>query len=379
MKNNKFKRIFLIILTLCMAFCMVFACIPTASADVGYVDRTGSFLTGNTFIIMSPVQSTLVSTEWGDDLPFITLRNFGVSFWFNASSSTNLTDGNLVLNNTGSIPVTGSDLVMLQGSFSFDNVPKIFRFTSLFGSSSTNSSITLNNYYFRFTTNSEGVYRSAFVYLNTIETQSGGSSVIYSCPFYLETNMYNGTDFSLDLNFIECLCYGHSPVTSVPETHPDYNPYYESVVRYTNRNGGFIELHFPFNRTALYSASTNQYYLAQAVIPYTHYYFSDFTNEQFEAGYNEGERYGYNKAKDEYYTKGYDTGYSVGKSAGFSEGVANANEYSFLGLFSAVFDAPIKALGGLLNFDILGFNMLSFALSLFTLSIVIFFISKVMK
>ena len=46
-------------------------------------------------------------------------------------------------------------------------------------------------------------------------------------------------------------------------------------------------------------------------------------------------------------------------------------DYSFFGLISAVIDAPIKALRGLLNFDILGVNMFSFVTSLFSLAVVL--------
>lgn len=46
-------------------------------------------------------------------------------------------------------------------------------------------------------------------------------------------------------------------------------------------------------------------------------------------------------------------------------------DYSFFGLISAVIDAPIKAIRGLLNFDILGVNMFAFVTSLFSLAVVL--------
>ena len=46
-------------------------------------------------------------------------------------------------------------------------------------------------------------------------------------------------------------------------------------------------------------------------------------------------------------------------------------DYSFFGLISAVIDAPIKAVRGLLNFDILGVNMFAFVTSLFSLAVVL--------
>ncbi len=123
---------------------------------------------------------------------------------------------------------------------------------------------------------------------------------------------------------------------------------------------------------------------------------------------------GYQSASDEYYNdgyntgfsdgqkSGYNTGFSAGDSAGYSRGLEDSNNYSFLSLFGAVFDAPIQALfggthrlpagtkitdsngntitlqtattvnrGGLLNFELMGVNLSGFVLALFSLSILI--------
>ena len=91
---------------------------------------------------------------------------------------------------------------------------------------------------------------------------------------------------------------------------------------------------------------------------------------------------------------GYDAGFNAGqisvkqqydarlqaeresaRQQGFAEAQKmfdNGNtDYSFFGLISAVIDAPIKAIRGLLNFDILGVNMFSFVTSLFSLAVVL--------
>lgn len=90
----------------------------------------------------------------------------------------------------------------------------------------------------------------------------------------------------------------------------------------------------------------------------------------------------------------YDAGFNAGKlsvesqyNAQLSAAIENARQkgfaeaqkmfdngntdYSFFGLISAVIDAPIKAIRGLLNFDILGVNMFSFVTSLFSLAVVL--------
>lgn len=91
--------------------------------------------------------------------------------------------------------------------------------------------------------------------------------------------------------------------------------------------------------------------------------------------------------------KVYDTAYKAGQDSmqgaienarqkGFAEAAAmfnnGNNDYSFFGLISAVIDAPIKAIRGLLNFDILGVNMFSFVTSLFSLAVVLMIVKLVL-
>lgn len=66
---------------------------------------------------------------------------------------------------------------------------------------------------------------------------------------------------------------------------------------------------------------------------------------------------------------------SNARAAGYEEGrrdaLADSNDYTFVGLLGAVFDAPIKSFQGLLNFDVLGVNMQTFVLALLSLSVII--------
>lgn len=91
------------------------------------------------------------------------------------------------------------------------------------------------------------------------------------------------------------------------------------------------------------------------------------SNQSVIVGYNSG----YNVGLNDGYGNGYSVGLSEGKTIGYNMGVTSANNYSFLGLFGAVVDAPITALSGLLNFDLLGFNMLNFFYALCTCALVI--------
>ena len=114
--------------------------------------------------------------------------------------------------------------------------------------------------------------------------------------------------------------------------------------------------------------------------------------------YDDGYKKGYSAGED----VGYNSGFSAGDAQGFARGVESANTYSFLGLFGAIFDAPIKAIfggtstlpagttitdsngntitlqstttvnrAGLLNFNLMGVNLSGFVLALFSLSILV--------
>lgn len=107
-------------------------------------------------------------------------------------------------------------------------------------------------------------------------------------------------------------------------------------------------------------------------------FFAEGVNDYYsgvEYGYNNGYSAGFSDGKSQGYDNGYGIGYGRGQSEGynqgFSAGVASANDYTFLGLFGAVIDAPIKAFAGLFNFTVLGVDMAPFLLSLLTICIVI--------
>ena len=116
----------------------------------------------------------------------------------------------------------------------------------------------------------------------------------------------------------------------------------------------------------------------------------DFYNNGYNDGVAAGEKSGYSK------------GFTAGDAQGYNRGVEVGGNYSFLGLFGAIFDAPIQALfggtttlpagttitdkngntttllssatvkrAGLLNFEIMGVNLSGFVLALFSLSILV--------
>lgn len=97
------------------------------------------------------------------------------------------------------------------------------------------------------------------------------------------------------------------------------------------------------------------------------------TQKYYEAGRNAG------------FVEGQDSMQGAIENArqkGFAEAEAMFNngdtDYSFFGLISAVIDAPIKAIRGLLNFNILGVNMFAFVTSLFSLAVVLMIVKLVL-
>lgn len=94
----------------------------------------------------------------------------------------------------------------------------------------------------------------------------------------------------------------------------------------------------------------------------------------YNQGYQVGKSDGLTEGELIGFDKGFDEGYQVGKNAGYNQGLDNANNYTFISLLGAVVDAPIQAISGLLNFNILGMNMSNFFFGLMTIGLIIFII-----
>lgn len=105
-------------------------------------------------------------------------------------------------------------------------------------------------------------------------------------------------------------------------------------------------------------------------ITYERFLNSD-TDTAFDNGYNQGFQEGASSSDNSLYQKGFNIGKSQGYSQGYNAGLESANKYTFLNLIASVVDAPIQAVSGLLNFNLLGFNMLNFFYALLTLAIII--------
>lgn len=100
-------------------------------------------------------------------------------------------------------------------------------------------------------------------------------------------------------------------------------------------------------------------------------YYFDADSQGYNYGYSIGSQEGYTTGYDDGYSTGRDEGWTLGDRYGYNRGLQDANDYSFLGLISAVVDAPITIFKGLFNFSIFGTNMGQFLLSLASITLVI--------
>lgn len=116
-----------------------------------------------------------------------------------------------------------------------------------------------------------------------------------------------------------------------------------------------INLNLPFSVSNIAFDSTKSSLLGDVTVTYKVSNLQKLTQDNYDAG---------RASRDHDVTIAFENGKKVGMS--------QANPYTFNALFGAVFDAPIQALTGLLDFDILGVNMKGLYLSLFTLALIIF-------
>lgn len=159
------------------------------------------------------------------------------------------------------------------------------------------------------------------------------------------------------------------PDTSYPHIeygNSQFSPNWQVVqLSYGENDGSYFRLMFPCidNPDTFYSST----YILQS-------------DSFYQLGYNSGYDVGYQAGltNNSSYDDGYDSGYSVGYNKGHVDGVASANDYSFIGLFGAVFDAPIAAITGLLNWDMFGVNTFSLFTWLITLCIALRVLSLIL-
>lgn len=140
-------------------------------------------------------------------------------------------------------------------------------------------------------------------------------------------------------------------------------------------------------RTCLNYFVNYNYYAYVYGLSYNLGYQAGLNNNDYNQGYQDGLAAGDIDSYENGYRVGYTNGYNnglknqsgdakawqQGYNAGFAAGEASggAENASFMGLISAVVDAPIKAFTGLLNFEVFGVNLETFLLALFSIALIL--------
>lgn len=205
--------------------------------------------------------------------------------------------------------------------------------------------------------------------------------------YYFNGQFYN-SNISLIVDNLSSLNFSYCIFSSVVSDYSSELKLCSNSLTYYDNSNGYIKFTFNtymFQDSIVYFNATNSSTIfdfneVNLAFSTRTYYFLDNT-DAYSSGYNTGYTAGYNTGDTDGYNRGYTTGYNTGDTdgyyRGYNDGGNSANTYSFLGLISAVIDAPIKAFTGLFNFNLLGVNMVSFITALFTLAVIITIIKKV--
>lgn len=177
----------------------------------------------------------------------------------------------------------------------------------------------------------------------------------------IDYSNFNGVD-------IYKISIGNNVVNSfdLPDIFYSGNKCYYNYIGYTNLFNQTFYFCFPILYGSSFPSDTSSVHYKRLLNERV-YYLESALNENNPIAYEKGYQNGFSTGKAEGNKIGYNNGYNVG----FNEGVVSANDYSFLGFFGAIFDAPINAFNNLFSFELFGVNMRTLILGLLTICIVI--------
>lgn len=103
--------------------------------------------------------------------------------------------------------------------------------------------------------------------------------------------------------------------------------------------------------------------------------------EGLNEGYTEGERQGLTVGREQGYESGYGAGYIDGEVEGFQDGQTDAlsAKGTFKDLVFGIFDAPVRLIEGMLDFNIFDINVLSLVKTILTLGVTALIITFIVK
>lgn len=150
-------------------------------------------------------------------------------------------------------------------------------------------------------------------------------------------------------------------------TYTDVNGYTMTFVFFANSIGsrlGSNALRFAFDDRTYYLDNTldNDEIYNQG--------FNDGKSQGFNDGYQDGITVG-ERNKEQAVEQALNSGFHNGYNKGKADGIASANDYTFLSLLGAVVDAPLNSITSFFDFNLLGFNMANFFWAIMTCIVIL--------
>lgn len=150
--------------------------------------------------------------------------------------------------------------------------------------------------------------------------------------------------------------------------------YCQQTVRYTDVNGEVLKFTFTLNSS----------YYSELFLDWRTYYLDNTldNDEIYNQGFNDGRTQGFNDGyhdgveqgeqnKEQAVEQALQSGYQNGYNQGKTDGIASANDYTFLSLLGAVVDAPLNSITSFFDFNLLGFNMANFFWAIMTCIVIL--------
>lgn len=181
--------------------------------------------------------------------------------------------------------------------------------------------------------------------------------------------------FTPRFNFGSIASYQYAPRIESFYVPDLYDPEDKSVLAFARRlictdiKGGVFELLICTDFDGV---------LARPIVYLNDFNDNDLFNQGYGQGYADGYDRGYDLGDNAGFNRGKSFGYDIGYNAGYNAGVESSNEYTFMSLFSALIDAPVKVFLGLTDFEVFGIKVSSFVLALLTIGLAIAIVRKFM-
>lgn len=251
--------------------------------------------------------------------------------------------------------------------------------------------------------------------INISGTMYGMWSYAENFEVVTDTNLYGyvgdgiidepGCSQHIEVNY-DVISFGDSILPDLEQYYPKdsawMNRYWDKAEHLEYR-GGFswnignaLLTEYAYDTMREYDANSKNYTLAYAVVSledfsvYNHK--ESALQEGYNLGYNEGHTVGYDdgvKAGESLhandYQNGYGDGYTEGEAVGWQNGEAHGiteTQNTVKGVKNvvfAIFDAPVRLIDGMLDFELFGINLSATVKVIITLAVVAAIVAAIMK